>query len=93
VYPQYRLWSSVLDKTAVNGSRSWHATSRKFPKTRKAWSGYKRGSCGWHKKIKGMPLWPVVRKSAGQPYDLGHYEKDFAKIHLAGRLAGLAKNF
>jgi len=69
VHPQYRLWRSVLDKTAMNGFRSWHATpSRKFPKTRKAWDGYKKAlkdrilfagySRGWLKKVKGVP--PVV---------------------------------
>jgi lipopolysaccharide biosynthesis glycosyltransferase len=65
VHPQYRLWRSVLDKTAMNGFRSWHATpSRKFPKTRKAWNGYKKAlkdrllfagySRGWLKRVKGV---------------------------------------
>ena len=66
VHPQYRLWRSVLDKTAMRGFRSWHATpSRKFPKTRKAWAGYKKSlkdrllfagySSGWISKVKGVP--------------------------------------
>jgi lipopolysaccharide biosynthesis glycosyltransferase len=77
VHPQYRLWRSVLDKTAMNGFRSWHATpSRKFPKTRKARSGYKRVlkdrllfvgySCGWYKKIKGVPF-VASRSNIGGP--------------------------
>ena len=66
VNPQFRLWRSVLDKTAMKQFRSWHATpSRKFPKTRKAWSGYKKAlkdrwlfagyARGWLTKIKGVP--------------------------------------
>jgi lipopolysaccharide biosynthesis glycosyltransferase len=66
VHPQYGLWHSVLDRTAMKHFRSWHATSaRKFPKTRRAWTGYKKAfkdrllfasySRGWLKKIKGMP--------------------------------------
>jgi len=65
VHPQYRLWRSVLDKTEMKPFRSWHATpSRKFPKTRKAWVGYKKAikdrllfsgySHGWLKKVKGV---------------------------------------
>jgi lipopolysaccharide biosynthesis glycosyltransferase len=65
VHPQYRLWRSVLEKTAMKYFRSWHATpSRKFPKTRKAWNGYKKAlkdrllfagySSGWLKKVKGV---------------------------------------
>jgi lipopolysaccharide biosynthesis glycosyltransferase len=66
VHPQYRLWRAVLDKTAMKGFRSWHVTpTRKFPKTRKAWNGYKKAlkdrllfagySHGWLKNIKGVP--------------------------------------
>jgi lipopolysaccharide biosynthesis glycosyltransferase len=66
VHPQYRLWRSVLDKTAMKNFRSWHAApSRKFPKTRKAWNGYKKAlkdrllftgySHGWLKQVKGVP--------------------------------------
>jgi lipopolysaccharide biosynthesis glycosyltransferase len=66
VHPQYDLWRSVLDKTAMKHFRSWHATpSGKFPKTRKAWTGYKKAlkdrllfagyARGWLKKIKGVP--------------------------------------
>jgi lipopolysaccharide biosynthesis glycosyltransferase len=65
LHPQYGLWREVLDKTAMKGFHSWHATpSRKFPKTRKAWSGYKRAfkdrllfagySRGWLKRVKGV---------------------------------------
>jgi lipopolysaccharide biosynthesis glycosyltransferase len=66
VHPQYRLWRTVLDKTAMKGFHSWHAVpSRKFPKTRKAWNGYKKAlkdrllfagySRGWVKRVKGVP--------------------------------------
>jgi len=66
VHPQYGLWRAVLDKTAMKHFRSWHATpSRKFPKTRKAWTGYKKAlkdrllfagySRGWLKRVKGVP--------------------------------------
>lgn len=65
LHPQYGLWREVLDKTAMKDFRSWHATpSRKFPKTRKAWSGYKKAfkdrllfagySRGWLKRVKGI---------------------------------------
>jgi lipopolysaccharide biosynthesis glycosyltransferase len=66
VHPQCRLWRSVLEKTALKDFRSWHATpARKFPKTRKAWTGYKKAfkdrllfggySRGWLKNVKGVP--------------------------------------
>jgi len=66
VHPQYRLWWSMLEKTAMKDFRSWHNTpARKFPKTRKAWTGYKKAlkdrllfagySCGWLKDVKGVP--------------------------------------
>jgi lipopolysaccharide biosynthesis glycosyltransferase len=66
VHPQYGLWRSVLDKTAMKHYRSWHNTpARKFPKTRKAWTGYKKAfkdrllfagySRGWLKNVKGVP--------------------------------------
>jgi lipopolysaccharide biosynthesis glycosyltransferase len=72
VHPQYGLWREVLDKTAMKGFRSWHATpSRKFPRTRKAWTGYKKVikdrllfagySRGWFKKVKGVPEAKVER--------------------------------
>ncbi len=65
VHPQYALWRSVLDKTAMKHFRSWHATpSRKFSKTRKALTGYKKAlkdrllfagySHGWLKRVKGI---------------------------------------
>jgi lipopolysaccharide biosynthesis glycosyltransferase len=65
VHPQYDLWRSVLDRTAMKHFRSWHVTtSRKFPKTRKAWSGYKKAlkdrllfagySHGRFKRVKGL---------------------------------------
>lgn len=65
VHPQYRLWRSVLDKTAMKDFRSWRATpSRKSPKTRQAWKGYKKVfkdrllfagySHGWLKRVKGV---------------------------------------
>jgi len=66
LHPQYYLWRSVLDKTAMQGFRSWHDTpSRKVPRTRKAWFGYKKAakdrvllagySRGWLNRIKGVP--------------------------------------
>ena len=66
VHPQYRLWRSVLDKTAMKGFRSWRpAPSRKFPVTVKARTGYKKNikdrilfsgySKGWLKSVKGVP--------------------------------------
>jgi lipopolysaccharide biosynthesis glycosyltransferase len=66
VHPQYRLWRSVLNKTAMKDFRSWHATpSRKFPKTSRAWTGYKKAlkdrilfagyRSGWFRNVKGMP--------------------------------------
>ena len=66
MHPQYGLWRSVLDKTAMKHFRSWHASpSRKFPKTKKAWTGYKKTlkdrllfagySRGWLKRVKGVP--------------------------------------
>jgi len=66
ISPQYQLWHSVLNRTAMKHFHSWHATpARKFPKTRKAWIGYKKAvkdrllfagySKGWIKHIKGLP--------------------------------------
>jgi lipopolysaccharide biosynthesis glycosyltransferase len=66
VHPQYQLWRSVLVKTAMKSFRSWHSTpSRKLPKTRDAWTGYKKAmkdrllftgySRGWLKRVKGIP--------------------------------------
>ncbi len=65
VHPQYRRWRSVLDKTAMRGFRSWHATPcRRFPGTRKDWIGYRKAlkdrvlfagySNGWFKQVKGV---------------------------------------
>jgi lipopolysaccharide biosynthesis glycosyltransferase len=71
VHPQYRLWREVLDQTSLKDFRSWHATpTRKLPKTRLAWSGYKRAlkdrvlfagyARGWLKNVKGIPSRPPV---------------------------------
>jgi UDP-glucose:(glucosyl)LPS alpha-1,3-glucosyltransferase len=65
ISPQYRLWRSVLNQTAMKDFRSWHSTpARKFPKTRKAWVGYKKAikdrllfagyARGWLKQVKGI---------------------------------------
>jgi lipopolysaccharide biosynthesis glycosyltransferase len=65
VHPQYALWGSVLNKTAMKGFRSWHtSSSRKFPRTCKAWSAYEKAlkdrllftgySHGWLRRIKGL---------------------------------------
>jgi lipopolysaccharide biosynthesis glycosyltransferase len=66
VNPHYRRWRAVLEKTALKNFRSWHSTpARKFPQTRKAWSGYKKSlkdrwlftgyARGWLKQVKGVP--------------------------------------
>lgn len=66
LHPQYHLWRSVLDKTAMKDFRSWHDTpSRKYPRTPKAQVGYKKAikdcllftgySRGWVKRVKGVP--------------------------------------
>lgn len=65
LHPQYRLWRTVLDKTAIKSFRSWHATpSRKFPRSSKARTGYRKAfkdywlfagySRGWLKQVKGI---------------------------------------
>lgn len=65
VHPQYNLWRSVLDKTALKNFRSWHQTAtRRLPKSRKAWDGYKKSikdrilffgyQQGWLKTVKGI---------------------------------------
>lgn len=65
LHPQYRLWRPVLDRTAIKNFRSWHSTpSRKFPRSSKARTGYKKTfkdrllfagySHGWLKQIKGI---------------------------------------
>ncbi len=70
VNPHYRLWRSRLEKTALKDFRSWQNTpARKFPKTRKAWNGYKKSlkdrwlfagySHGWLKQVKGVPAHSV----------------------------------
>jgi lipopolysaccharide biosynthesis glycosyltransferase len=65
VHPQYQLWRSMLNQTALAGFSSWQqGPSRVFPQTRKArnaylkafkdrllFGGYRRG---WLKKIKGL---------------------------------------
>jgi lipopolysaccharide biosynthesis glycosyltransferase len=67
VHPQYRLWRTVLSRTAMKDFRSWHRTpARKFPRTSKAWSGYKKAlkdrllfagyAKGWLRCIKGVPV-------------------------------------
>jgi lipopolysaccharide biosynthesis glycosyltransferase len=66
VHPQYRLWRSVSDRTAMKGFRSWHPTpARKLPRTSKARLGYKKAmkdrllfagyKHGWLKRVKGVP--------------------------------------
>ncbi|NET31563.1 MAG: glycosyltransferase family 8 protein [Cyanothece sp. SIO1E1] len=65
VHPQYALWRSVLDKTAMSNFRSWHRTAaRRLPQSSKAWSGYWKSTkdqllffCyqkGWLSQVKGM---------------------------------------
>jgi lipopolysaccharide biosynthesis glycosyltransferase len=66
VHPQYQLWRSVLDKTAMKNFRSWRASpSRKFPRGQQARIAYKKAikdrllfagySRGWFKRVKGVP--------------------------------------
>ncbi|HEY1662547.1 MAG TPA: glycosyltransferase family 8 protein [Verrucomicrobiae bacterium] len=65
VHPQYRLWRSVLEKTAMKDFRSWHNTpARKLPRNQKAFGGYKKiikdrilfsgYSKAWLKNVKGI---------------------------------------
>ena len=67
VHPQHRLWRTVLNRTAMKDFRSWHRSpARKFPRTSKAWGGYKKAlkdrllfagySKGWLRHIKGVPV-------------------------------------
>ena len=65
VHPQYALWRSVLDKTALANFRSWHPTparrwplsaamARKYKKLlrdRILFDGYRRG---WLRRVKGV---------------------------------------
>jgi lipopolysaccharide biosynthesis glycosyltransferase len=66
LHPQYQLWRSVLNKTAIKDFRSWHdGPSRIVPKTPKARKAYLKAlkdrllflgySRGWLKKVKGVP--------------------------------------
>jgi hypothetical protein len=77
VHRQNRLWSSVLEKTAIEHFRSWHATaSCKLPETRKAWNGYRKAlkdrllfasySRDWYKKIKAVSF-VASRPALGGP--------------------------
>ena len=65
LHPQYQMWRSILDKTAMRNFRSWRATPvRQLPTTAKAMSGYKKAikdrfffsgySKGWFKRVKGI---------------------------------------
>jgi lipopolysaccharide biosynthesis glycosyltransferase len=67
VHPQYGLWRSVLDKTALKHFRGWRgALPWNIPQSKKAWIGYKKAikdrllfagySRGWLKRVKGIPL-------------------------------------
>jgi lipopolysaccharide biosynthesis glycosyltransferase len=64
IYPQYRLWRSVLDRTALGNFRSMRdCSTRKFPRGKKEWAAYGRAakdrllcaglSRGWLKRVKG----------------------------------------
>jgi len=72
VHPQYWHWRAVLQKTAMKNFRSWQATpARRFPKTKKAWVGYKKSlkdrclfagyAKGWLRNVKGVPLAEVSK--------------------------------
>jgi len=65
LHPQYRLWRSVLEKTAMSNFRSWHDTpARRLPTTVKAKVGYKKAIKdsilfagylkGWFNSVKGI---------------------------------------
>ncbi|MEO0517163.1 MAG: glycosyltransferase family 8 protein [Cyanobacteria bacterium P01_A01_bin.116] len=57
VHPQYELWRTVLNKTALQDFRSWHQTAaRKLPNSKKAWHGYQ-------KSIKDRLLFSFYRRS------------------------------
>lgn len=64
LHPQYRLWRSVLDRTAMKGFRSWQdSQARKFPRNQQVQTGYKKAAKdrllfagylhGWLKHVKG----------------------------------------
>ncbi|NDC39064.1 MAG: glycosyltransferase family 8 protein [Proteobacteria bacterium] len=64
IHPHYRLWRSVLEKTAMRDFRSWHDTpTRRLPTTAKAKTGYKKAikdrllftgyTKGWIRNVKG----------------------------------------
>ena len=64
IHPQYQMWRSILNKTAMRSFRSWHDTPvRRLPNTPKAKVGYKKAikdkflfsgySNGWIKNVKG----------------------------------------
>lgn len=66
IHPNSRLWRAELEQTAMKDFRSWHtAPTRKFPRTRKMWAGYKRVlkdrllfagyERQWLTNIKGIP--------------------------------------
>jgi len=66
IHPQYRLWRSVLDKTAMKHFRSWHAIpSGKFFRNKQTRIGYQKAlkdrllfagySRGWFRRVKGVP--------------------------------------
>ena len=66
IHPQYALWRSVLDRTALKGYSNWKFTpARKIPRSRKMWLGCKKifkdrllfagYSHGWLKHVKGVP--------------------------------------
>ena len=65
LHPQYQMWLSILNRTAMREFRSWHPTpTRRFPTTAKAKTGYKKAikdrllftgyTKGWFKKVKGI---------------------------------------
>jgi lipopolysaccharide biosynthesis glycosyltransferase len=69
VHPQFRLWRTVLAKTAMRDFRSWDNTpARKLPRTRKAWTGYTKAvkdrllfssyRRNWLKTVKGIDVLP-----------------------------------
>ena len=65
LHPQFQIWRSVLEKTAMRDFRSWHDTpARRLPRTEIAKTGYQKAikdrllftgfTKGWLKRIKGV---------------------------------------
>lgn len=76
-HPHYRHWQAILQETKMKDFRSWQPTpARRFPKSGKAWKGYKKAlkdrllfagyARGWLRNVKGV-VSAVPTQPAGQP--------------------------